>query len=219
MRIRFVAVVTGVILLGSGGALLGRQAYMEAKAILAERLIARAFEHHLQDGMPHRPWSWADMHPIARLEIDRIGVRRHVLTSASGSSMAFGVGHVDGTALPNSHGNCVLAGHRDTWAEFLGELRPGDRVRLRGASGVRDWVVTGTEVTTASDTVVLAPSASMRLTLVTCYPFNGLLRSRQRYIVTCRPVPESGFIRGSFRVLDRRRGQGRGAVGAQLPVG
>ena len=34
-------------------------------------LIDRAFETHLKDGLPHRPWSWADTYPIARLEVPR----------------------------------------------------------------------------------------------------------------------------------------------------
>jgi sortase (surface protein transpeptidase) len=46
-------------------------------------------------------------------------------------------------------------------------------------------------VTSVDDAEVLAPSGEARLTLVTCYPFNGLLRSPWRYIVTAVPaVPD-----------------------------
>jgi len=113
-----------LLLIGVGGLLLGRHGYLAAKAVVADRLIDRAFLAHLADGRIHRPWGWADMHPIAVLEVGRLGVRRTVLRGASGESLAFGVGHVDGTAPPNAPGNCVLAGHRDRAFAFLADLKP-----------------------------------------------------------------------------------------------
>ena len=121
----------------------GRSLYLGAKASLADRLIARAFAAHVRDGGAHVPWSWADVHPVAFLEVPRLDVRRHVLTGASGSSLAFGVGHVDGTSPPNSNGNCVLTGHRDTRFAFLAELRVGDEVILTTRNERRAWVVEG----------------------------------------------------------------------------
>ncbi len=199
MRPKTVAAAVGIALFGSGSALLGHDAYMEVKAIVAERLIARAFDEHLLDGLPHRPWSWADIYPIARLDIGRLGLRRHVLSGATGSSMAFGVGHVDGTAPPNTDGNCVLAGHRDTWFRFLERLKRGDRIRVDTVDGERDWIVETIEITTASDTDVLEPTARPRLTLVTCYPFDGLVRSPWRYVVSC--VPSGGDEGGGVRTV------------------
>jgi sortase A len=195
MKPRVAAVAAGIALLASGSALLGHDAYMEAKAMLAERLIAHAFEDHLVDGQPHRPWSWADTYPIARLEIDRTGLRRHVLAGASGTSMAFGVGHIDGTAPPNADGNSVLAGHRDTWCSFLRELRPGDRIRVTTVDAERDWVVDRVEIISATSAEVLEPWGKARLTLVTCYPFDGLLRTPWRYVVTCVPSEGGGGVR------------------------
>ncbi|MDX1388265.1 MAG: class GN sortase [Acidobacteriota bacterium] len=187
-----VAVAVGIALVGSGSALLGHDAYLGVKAMVAERLIARAFDDHLLDGLPHRPWSWADWVPIARLDVERLGVRRHVLSGATGSSMAFGVGHIDGTALPNADGNCVLAGHRDSWFRFLERLKRGDRIRVDTVEGDRDWVVESVEVTTAGNTGILEPTPHPRLTLVTCYPFDGLVRSPWRYVVSCVPSVGDG---------------------------
>jgi sortase A len=174
-----------LLLLGAGGALLGRRVYLEAKALLAQRLIDRAFAAHLRDGRPHRPWTWADTYPIAVLELDRLDVRRSVLAGASGTSLAFGVGHVDGTAGPNSPGNCVLAGHRDRAFAFLEKVRPGDVLRLRTADAAREYVVETRGVVERTDVGALQPAGGhRRLTLVTCYPFGGLLRSPLRYVVT-----------------------------------
>ena len=75
------------------------------------------------------------MFPIARLEEPHLGVSRHVLTGGSGSSMAFGQGHLDGTAPPNGMGNGVLVGHRDSWFAFLKHLRVGDEICLQGRQG------------------------------------------------------------------------------------
>jgi sortase A len=167
--------------------LAGRSVWMGAKASLAERLIARAFAAHVRDGGAHVPWSWADAHPVAFLEVPRLDVRRHVLTGASGSSLAFGVGHVDGTSPPNSNGNCVLTGHRDTRFAFLAELRVGDEVILTTRDGRRAWVVEGLAVVDDTRIDLLEATTSRRLTLMTCYPLDGLASSSQRLVVRCRP--------------------------------
>jgi len=131
MTRRHLLLLGPILMLASGGVLIGRHGYLAAKGVLAGCLIDRALADHLRDGGIHPPWSWADMHPIAVVEVGRLGVRRIVLRGASGESLAFGVGHVDGTALPNTPGHCVLAGHRDGVFSFLEDLRPGDILRRR----------------------------------------------------------------------------------------
>lgn len=175
----------------SGGVSLAHHGYLRAKGILASHLIDRALEAHLRDGRGHRPWGWADFRPIARLEVDRLGVSESVLSGASGASLAFGVGHVDGTALPGDPGNCVLAGHRNRAFAFLRHLRPGDVLRLRTDSGTGRYLVDSARVVRASETAALGTTPGTRLTLVTCYPFNGLLRSPWRYVVSA-PRVEAG---------------------------
>ncbi len=179
------ALVAGLVLSAEG-------LWLRAKAHLAEVLIARAFDAHLVDGRPHRPWGWADHHPIARLEVPRLGVTRHVLTGASGNSMAFGVGHIDGTAPPNHDGHCVLAGHRNTWLGFLRDVRVGDVLRLHTLEGERVWIVRDLSVVSERDARVVEPDVEPRLTLLTCYPFGGLPRSRRRFVVTAEPLRPPG---------------------------
>jgi sortase A len=175
-------------LLGGGGALLGEQSWLATKALLASRLIDRALAAHLEDGEIHRPWSWADTHPIARLEVPRLGVRRTILAGASGPSMAFGPGHLNGSARPNGNGNCVVAGHRDSWFAFLRELRPGDAIDLSSREGHRRYRVVDLSVRSMWDAEVVAPTPGPRLTLVTCHPFGGLRRTARRYVVVCLPA-------------------------------
>jgi len=192
------AVAIGTACLALGCLTLGQQAWLGAKAVLAERLIERALAAHLRDGSVHRPWNWADTYPVARLEVGRLGVRRTVLAGASGSSLAFGPGHVDGTTAPNGEGNCVLAGHRDGSFAFLEWLRPGDVVSLRTRDTLRRYEVVRAEVRSMWDGDVTADDGERRLTLVTCYPFRGLRGSTLRYVVTCRPTgpsPRYGQVR------------------------
>jgi sortase A len=185
MSARRLHVLVSLAPLAVGAALLADQAWLRGKAAVASTLIDRAFAAHLEDGAPHPPWDWADTHPIARLFVPRLGIRRTVLAGSSGSSLAFGPGHLSGTAAPNLPGNCVLAGHRDSWFAFLQELRVGDEIRLRTPEGRRRYRVRTLEVRSMRDTTVLENAETRRLTLVTCFPFGGLRRGELRFVVTC----------------------------------
>ncbi len=186
MSRRRLVVLGSLLLIASGALLLGRHVTLAIKAVLAEHLIDRAVVAHLTDARVHRPWGWADTYPIAVLEVGRLGVRRVVLEGASGESLAFGVGHVGGTAAPNAPGNCALAGHRDRAFAFLRDLRPGDIITVRTFGAVRAYVVDGSRVVPWDGIGVLDPTPLDTLTLVTCYPFGGLRRSPWRYVVTAR---------------------------------
>lgn len=117
-----------------------------------------------------------------------LGVRRIVLAGATGASLAFGPGHVDGTARPGEPGNCAIAGHRDSWFRFLERLKPGDRVELRTRSGRRSWTVARTRVVDRRDTRSLERGVEDRLTLITCWPFDALGPGPLRYVVELRPA-------------------------------
>ena len=187
MRGRRIVISLGLALVLSGGSILGHDLYLGAKAVVARVLIRQAFARHLADGDLHPPWSWADMAPVARLEFPDSDIRRYVLTGATGESLAFDVGHIHGTAYPNRTGNCVLTGHRDGRFAFLKALKPGDPVVVRSFGCTRRYRVDSTSVVSAGDTAVLENDGD-RLTLVTCWPFDGRTRSHLRYVVSCRPV-------------------------------
>ena len=177
--------LVGATLLVAGTLLLARSGWARAKGVVGEALIGRALDATLVDGRPRRPWSWADMHPIARLEVPRLHVERAILSNATGSALAFGVGHIEGTAAPGAPGNCALAGHRDAWAEFLKDLRPGDAIVVTIPRGRIRYVAVSSTVVRFDDGRVLEPTEDERLTLVTCWPFRGWLRSPWRYVVRC----------------------------------
>ena len=169
---------------------LGQGAYIQAKAVLAQHLLERAWERAERGSDRPRPWSWADTWPLARLRVARLGVDQIILAGASGRSLAFAPGHVSGTALPGAPGNTVISGHRDTHFRFLGRLRPGDRVRLElPGSQDRVYRVVTQSVQHQDDLSILAESTDDRLTLLTCYPFDALVPGGPlRFVVIAEPA-------------------------------
>src|SRR5256885_5874975 len=100
------------LLVALGAWQLGRGAWIQAKAWLAQSLIAHAWARTLSGERQAKPWPWADTWPVARLTVPRLGIERYVLAGADGAAMAFGPGHVSGTPLPGEAGNSVIAGPR-----------------------------------------------------------------------------------------------------------
>src|SRR5882762_7872122 len=72
---------------------LGRGAWIQAKAWLAQSLIAHAWTRTLSGERQAKPWPWADTWPVARLTVPRLGIERYVLAGADGAAMAFAPGH------------------------------------------------------------------------------------------------------------------------------
>ena len=82
-----------------------------------------------------KPWPWADTHPVARLRAPAYDVDLLVLEGANGRTLAWGPGHVEGTATPGARGNAVVTGHRDTHFAFLREVKRGDALMVESADG------------------------------------------------------------------------------------
>jgi sortase A len=168
-----------------------RAAWIEAKARLAQHLVRAAWERAQQGASDARPWPWADTRPVARLVVPGQRVDLFVLAGSSGRTMAFGPGHVSGTARPGEPGNSVVSGHRDTHFAFLRRLREGDEILVERPDG--RWVryaVRAARVVDRRDTRVLADDpGETRLTLLTCWPFDALRPGgRLRYVVTAVSV-------------------------------
>lgn len=172
MRIRFVLIC---VLSLSGVGMFGNGAYMYAKAQLAQYLLQRAWTKTLRGDSAVKPWSWADTWPVAQIEFPDQHERFIVLSGASGRTMAFGPGHVDGTADPDETGNCVISAHRDTQFAVLRHVQLGDEIVLQTRKGKTiTYRVRAIRVVKSRDTSILANSRTRRLTLITCYPFDAL---------------------------------------------
>ena len=163
---------------------LGGAAWIHAKAALAQHLIASAWESG-KTGGARKPWPWADTRPLARLTVPSRGIALYVLAGTSGRSLAFGPGHVDGTALPGSAGNSVIVAHRDTHFAFLRHLREDEEIDVEDARGrLTRYRVREVAIVDKSETRLLDPADSPQLTLITCWPFDAIQPGTpQRYVV------------------------------------
>ena len=108
-----------------------------------------------------------------------------MLEGTSGRSLAFGPGHVDGTALPGSAGNSVIVAHKDTHFAFLRNLREDEEIDVEDARGrVTRYRVREVAVVDKHETRVLDPADSPQLTLITCWPFDAIQPgTSQRFVV------------------------------------
>jgi len=158
--------------------------WIKTKPLLAEALLARAWNQTVNMGKPVKAWPWADTWPVARLGVERLGIDRIILEGDSGEVLAFGPGHVTASARPLEKGNCILVGHRDTSFTFLQELQPGDRIVLESStkqSGT--YLVHSIQIVPAGDLNFREIDESW-LTLITCYPFETVVPgAEKRYVV------------------------------------
>jgi sortase A len=173
--------------MAAGGALVASALYIPAKAALAQRLLERAWARTQAGETAVRPWPWADIAPVAVLEVPRLGERSIVLEGASGQAMAFGPGHMVNTPPIGERGTAIVAAHRDTQFSYLRDVKDGDRIVVQTADGQHSaFRVVETRVVRA-DASGLDPRdggpTGARLALVTCYPFDGVLRGPLRYVV------------------------------------
>jgi len=125
-------------------------AYIPAKAWLGQYLLTDTFAEAQRTGAAAKPWAWADFTAVARIQVPRIGADEIALNASTGAAMAWGPGAVPGLDKPAAD-LVAFAGHRDTHFAFLGDLRPGDEVRVEALDGTtRAYRVTGGAVVDTS---------------------------------------------------------------------
>lgn len=190
---RRLSLFAGAVLVGLGTWQIFEGSWIHAKAALARFLVAQAWSETLASGKPTRPWPWADTWPVARLRFPSLNRDMPVLAGASGATLAFGPGHLDGTAPPGTKGHSVIAGHRDTSFGLLGRLRPDDPIAVQGRDGFwRYYRVTGTAIADARQPWrVPSPAADeSAVTLITCWPLDAIVPGGpMRYLVFAEGLP------------------------------
>ena len=183
-RMRFIVRGLLIAVAGLGIWMAAQAAVIPAKAAAAQILLNSAFGASQASGSPQKPWPWADMAPVARLRVPRLGVDQIVLSGGSGEAMAFGPTVLPGTAVPGQLGTSVLTAHRDTHFRFLGNLEAGDSISLQTRhGGITEYEVVGTEVVRWDDFSIQQASGDSRLVLVTCFPFGNQAPTPRRYLV------------------------------------
>ncbi len=196
-------VLTIIAVLGVAGiALIGSGLWIKAKAVIAQILLNQAFEKTQSlpssSGPGFKPWGWADVAPIARLEAPRLNKTAIVLNNTSGEALAFGPGHLANTPYPGENGTSVLAAHRDTHFSWIRNLQPGALLSIERADGRHlDFSVRRSRIARFDQSGINADSNGKLLILSTCYPFNTNTRGPMRYLVEAeikKPAVSASFV-------------------------
>ncbi len=162
----------GLLLLGAGLWQFGDGLAVQGKALVAQILLERSWSIAMAEGRAPPPWPWADTVPVARLAVPRLAVDQIVLSGATGRTLAFGPGLVDGTAPGRA---AVISGHRDTHFTWLAELRIGDLVTLQTPDArARQYRVIERRILDSRSDAIHAPPDADLLFLTTCYPFGAV---------------------------------------------
>jgi sortase A len=174
------------LLVCAGFLLSGEGLLIHGKAVLAQWLIARAWER----GSLTRPWPGADTVPVARLRWIKGDVDAFVLDDGGGQSLAFGPSRLKGSVAPGEQGVIVIAGHQDTHFSFLQDIPDGALIELESLSGnSRRYRVASRAVNDARAGPLWISGDA--LVLVTCFPFGEAAPGGPlRYVVTARPVSQ-----------------------------
>lgn len=107
-----------------------------------------------------------------------------IVEGTDSAALQKGVGHYVSTALPGQHKQILLSGHNNTVFSELGKLEIGDTLIVKMSYGVFKYTIGKTEIVNADDQTVIHPTAPKEvLTLSTCYPFNYIMPTPDRYIV------------------------------------
>lgn len=115
------------------------------------------------------------------LEVPTLGLVAPVLQGTSDSVLGEAVGHDPASAWPGNPGTSVLSAHDVTWFSGIGKLKPGDLVRYVTPCRTYLYRVSEHHIVPAGSPVYT--TAASRLVLDTCYPFNALYFTSNRYLV------------------------------------
>lgn len=165
---------------------MGDGLWIFAKARLAQYLIADAWQETLATGKAAKPWPWADTWPVARLQATDKNIDLYILEGGQGNALAFGPGHLQGSAYPGAAGVSIVGGHRDTHFRFLQKLQTGDPLLITTRSGrIMYYRVVGQHIANSAHAPLRVTSDESMLLLITCYPFESLrVGGPLRYVVT-----------------------------------
>ncbi len=195
----------------------GQAGWIFAKAELAQWLIADAWQaslqtaevvtHKRQPSMSepatnqHKPWSWADTWPVARLQSSQHNIDTYVLNGDRGQALAFGPGYNASSRLPGE-GTSVIGGHRDTHFRFLKDIRKGEKLRVQVRSG--QWLsyqISDKQVIDIHQQPLRAQLEQQQLILVTCYPFDSLASGGSlRLLVYAQLIEDEANAKGPIAI-------------------
>ncbi|WP_257962357.1 class D sortase [Bacillus sp. UMB0893] len=137
-------------------------------------------EQGLELKYPERPKKGEN---IGSLTIPKLEAKLPIYHGTDEEELEKGVGHFAKSVLPGEKDNSVLSGHRDTVFRRLGEVGKGDLLIAETSAGKFTYKVKKVRIVDSDDRTVIVPKPRAILTVSTCYPFDFIGASPQRYIL------------------------------------
>lgn len=124
----------------------------------------------------------------ANLTIESAGIVSPIFVGDSEEILLQGTGQYYGSVFPGETGNTVLVGHRNSVFKTLGEAEIGDEITMETTYGDYVYEIIETKITTGTDQSILAQTDESMLTVYTCFPFDYIGHSPDRYSVIAKLV-------------------------------
>ena len=122
------------------------------------------------------------------LVIPKLGLKLPLIEGTGKREWAKGIGHYRNSVLPGEKDTSVLAGHRETSLKRAGEIKKGDLLRVDTHEGEFIYAVTKMWIVDENNREVIVSTQRPIIRLVTCYPFDMLSTSTERYIIEAELV-------------------------------
>jgi sortase A len=176
----------GLILFGYAGYHLFSQKIKEDKALEEAKEVVNTFK--INDTTANSVfYRYTQGEVVGILTIPKLNKELPIIEGTDEAELEKGVGHYSDTRLPGQKDRIFLAGHRDTVFKRMGEIEKGDTLSIHMESGTYRYKVFETIIVKESDLSVLQPTSPDEiLTLSTCYPFEYLSSTEERYIINAR---------------------------------
>jgi len=171
---RFTLVVCGCAALMIAAVQGSQSVWITAKAVVAQHLLDSAWQQSRRTAQTQKPWPWADITTVARLDVPSIDKSLVVLSDASGEAMAFGPGLVAGNPDNAMRETVALGGHRDTHLGFMKHLDIGSLLFLESRDGnTYPYVLKDKTIVDSRTHTFSIAKQQAGLVLITCYPFSA----------------------------------------------
>ncbi|XQW83946.1 class GN sortase [Thalassotalea piscium] len=172
--------------------------WLPAKAWLSQELIHHSWQQSMDQQQKQtsdksgkrvviKPWPWADTFPIAALSFKRLQKDIVVLNGGDPTTLAFSAGAVAPFNQTNSNKPFVVAGHRDSHFDFLEDILMKDVISMTDQNGDSQlYQVEAIDIVDASSGQLPLLADDNSLVLITCYPFDSIENTNERYVITAR---------------------------------
>lgn len=192
-----VIIITSLVLITYGGVMYAKSSLQEKEAIKeAEIKISSGIEHinndkevtvkQVKENFIKNELNKGDA--FGKLILPKINAELPIIEGVAEDELAKGVGHDALTGLPLDNEQIVLSGHRDTVFRGVKELEIGDIMEVQTAYGSFEYEIFDIYIVSADDLTVIVPHDEEKLTVTTCYPFNYIGSSPDRYIIDAKPL-------------------------------